>query len=125
MYARKRRPEHKPNGVVERQHDGDGATGGEAYGERYGIGDAIFTGQRSLSNADLSRHGDFNFHLSLPKSNDERRWRRSDSGNGIERRRADVAEHVGANGAVDEHGERLRQGRRLRIEAVRRRRVED
>lgn len=124
MYARKRstrwpefeRRRRKPNGVVERQHDGDGAAGGEADGEGYGIGDAVFAGERTVSYADLAGDGDFDVNVSLEESDDERR--RWTSGDGIERRRAVVAEHVGADGAVGEHGERLREGRGLRIEAV-------
>lgn len=74
MYARewgpswpefKQRQRRKPNGVVQRQHDGDGAASGEADGERYGIGDAIFARKRAVSYADLSGDGHFHVHVSL------------------------------------------------------------
>lgn len=135
MYARKWGPggpefeRREPNGVVERQHDGDGAAGGKADGEGYGIGDAVFAGEGSVFDADLASDGDIHLHVSLQESDDERRRPRPRPapGDGIQRRGAVVAEHVGADGAIHEHGERLRQRRGLRVEAVKRtrRRVED
>ena len=116
MYARWaefKRQWRKPNGVVERQRDGDGTAGGEADGEGYGIGDAVFARERTLSYADITGNSDFDVHVSLEES-DYQRQRRAPN-DGIKRRRAVVAEHVGVNSAVDEHGKRIRQGRGLRL----------